>query len=298
MIELGDEKVLYAFDKELEPALVVPSGTTVRVRTKDCFGNQVQRPEDELDEINWDHINPATGPIFVEGAVPGGALKVTIEAIEFDGQTASCTGEREGVCGDRFDAWSTHLCKIDGDELVWDEELRIPLRPMIGVIGVAPAGEPVNCGTPGSHGGNMDNTAITAGATLYFPVYIDGALFGCGDMHAAMGDGEISVSGAEAAGWATVTLEALPKLALTDPLIENATHLGVIASAESLDAAADRAVHEMVDLICDRTGKPADEMVMLLSLVADVQVCQMVDPEKTVRFMVPKYVLDALGFKL
>ena len=144
MIELGDEKVLYAFDKELEPALVVPSGTTVRVRTKDCFGNQVQRPEDELDEIDWDHINPATGPIFVEGAVPGGALKVTIEAIEFDGQTASCTGEGEGVCGDRFDAWSTHLCKIDGDELVWDEELRIPLRPMIGVIGVAPAGEPVN----------------------------------------------------------------------------------------------------------------------------------------------------------
>ena len=117
MIELGDEKVLYAFDKELEPALVVPSGTTVRVRTKDCFGNQVQRPEDELDEIDWDHINPATGPIFVEGAVPGGALKVTIEAIEFDGQTASCTGEGEGVCGDRFDAWSTHLCKIDGDEL-------------------------------------------------------------------------------------------------------------------------------------------------------------------------------------
>lgn len=298
MIELGDEKVLYAFDKELEPALVVPSGTTVRVRTKDCFGNQVQRPEDELDEIDWDHINPATGPIFVEGAVPGGALKVTIEAIEFDGQTASCTGEGEGVCGDRLDAWSTHLCKIDGDELVWDEELRIPLRPMIGVIGVAPAGEPVNCGTPGSHGGNMDNTAITAGATLYFPVYTDGALFGCGDMHAAMGDGEISVSGAEAAGWATVTLEALPKLALTDPLIENATHLGVIASAESLDAAADRAVHEMVDLICDRTGKLAEEMVMLLSLVADVQVCQMVDPEKTVRFMVPKYVLDALGFKL
>ena len=176
MVELGDEKVLYAFDKTLEPALVVPSGTTVRVRTKDCFGNQVQRPDDELDEIDWDHINPATGPIFVEGAVPGGALKVTIEAIEFDGQTASCTGEGEGVCGDRFDAWSTHLCKIDGDELVWDEGLRIPLRPMIGVIGVAPAGEPVNCGTPGSHGGNMDNTAITAGATLYFPVYTDGAL--------------------------------------------------------------------------------------------------------------------------
>ena len=124
------------------------------------------------------------------------------------------------------------------------------------------------------------------------------ALFGCGDMHAAMGDGEISVSGAEVAGYATVTLTALPDLHLVDPLIENGTHLGIIASAESLDAAADRAVHEMVDLLHDRTGVDEAELVMLLSLVADVQVCQMVDPQKTVRFMVPKYVLESLGFKL
>lgn len=298
MVELDDEKVFYAFDKTLEPAMVVPSGTTVRVRTKDCFGNQIQKPEDKLDGIDWDHTNPATGPIFVEGAVPGGALKVSVGAIEFDNKSVSCTGENEGVCGDRFNAWSTQVCEIDGDELVWDERLRIPLRPMIGVIGVAPEGDPINCGTPGSHGGNMDNTAITAGATLYFPVFADGALFGCGDMHAVMGDGEISVSGAEAAGWATVTLTAMPELKLVDPLIENATHFGVIASAETLDAAADRAVHEMVDLICDRTAEDPDKVVMLLSLVGDVQVCQMVDPEKTIRFMVPKYVLDSLGFKL
>lgn len=298
MVELDDEKVFYAFDKTLEPAMVVPSGTTVRVRTKDCFGNQIQKPEDELDGIDWDHTNPATGPIFVEGAVPGGALKVSVGAIEFDNKSVSCTGENEGVCGDRFNAWSTQVCEIDGDELVWDERLRIPLRPMIGVIGVAPEGDPINCGTPGSHGGNMDNTAITAGATLYFPVFADGALFGCGDMHAVMGDGEISVSGAEAAGWATVTLTAMPELKLVDPLIENATHFGVIASAETLDEAADRAVHEMVDLICDRTAEHPDKVVMLLSLAGDVQVCQMVDPEKTIRFMVPKYVLDSLGFKL
>ncbi len=298
MVELDDEKVFYAFDKTLEPAMVVPSGTTVRVRTKDCFGNQIQKPEDELDGIDWDHTNPATGPIFVEGAVPGGALKVSIDVIEFDNKSVSCTGENEGVCGDRFNAWSTQVCEIDGDELVWDERLRIPLRPMIGVIGVAPEGDPINCGTPGNHGGNMDNTAITSGATLYFPVFADGALFGCGDMHAVMGDGEISVSGAEAAGWATVTLTAMPELKLVDPLIENATHFGVIASAETLDAAADRAVHEMVDLICDRTAEDPDKVVMLLSLVGDVQVCQMVDPEKTIRFMVPKYVLDSLGFKL
>ena len=298
MHQLGDECVLFAFARDLEPALRVASGDTVRIRTQDCFGNQVQAPEDQLDEIDWDAINPATGPVYVEGAVPGGALKVSIDNIELDAQTASCTGKDEGVCGDRFDAWSTRLCAIEDGKLRWSDKLSIPLNPMIGVIGVAPEGEPVNCGTPGSHGGNMDNTAITTGATLYFPVAVEGALFGCGDMHAAMGDGEISVSGAEVAGWATVTLTALPDLHLADPLIENGTHFGVIASAETLDAAADRAVHEMVDLLHDRTGVAQDELVMLLSLVADVRVCQMVDPEKTVLFMVPKYVLDALGFAL
>ena len=298
MIELDDAKTLFSFDKDLEPVLKVPSGETVRIRTKDCFGNQLQGPEDQLSEIDWEAINPATGPIYVEGAVAGGALKVHIDNIELDAQTSSCTGKDEGVCGDRFSDWATHFCKVEDGKVVWDGRLSIPLAPMIGVIGVAPEGEPVNCGTPGKHGGNMDNTAIAAGATLYFPVAVDGALFGCGDMHAVMGDGEVSVSGAEVAGYATVTLTALPELSVPNPLIENDTHFGIIVSAESLDKASELAVQQMVDLLASRTNESEADLVMLLSLVADVRVCQMVDPEKTVRFMVPKYVLDAIGFSL
>lgn len=298
MIELDDSKTLFSFDKDLEPVLKVPSGETVRIRTKDCFGNQLQGPENQLSEIDWEAINPATGPIYVEGAVAGGTLKVHIDNIELDAQTSSCTGKDEGVCGDRFSDWATHFCKVEDGKVVWDERLSIPLAPMIGVIGVAPEGEPVNCGTPGKHGGNMDNTAIAAGATLYFPVAVDGALFGCGDMHAVMGDGEVSVSGAEVAGYATVTLTALPELSVPNPLIENDTHFGIIVSAESLDKAAELAVQQMVDLLASRTNESEADLVMLLSLVADVRVCQMVDPEKTVRFMVPKYVLDAIGFSL
>lgn len=298
MIELDDSKTLFSFDKDLEPVLKVPSGETVRIRTKDCFGNQLQGPEDQLSEIDWEAINPATGPIYVEGAVEGGTLKVHIDNIELDAQTSSCTGKDEGVCGDRFSDWATHFCKVEDGKVVWDERLSIPLAPMIGVIGVAPEGEPVNCGTPGKHGGNMDNTAIAAGATLYFPVAVDGALFGCGDMHAVMGDGEVSVSGAEVAGYATVTLTALPELSVPNPLIENDTHFGIIVSAESLDKAAELAVQQMVDLLASRTNESEADLIMLLSLVADVRVCQMVDPEKTVRFMVPKYVLDAIGFSL
>ena len=297
MIELNDEKVLYAFSKDLEPVLKVESGETVRIRTKDCFGNQIQTKEDSLDCLDWDMINPATGPVYVEGAVAGGALKVTIDNIEFDAQAACATGQDEGVCGDRFDKWSVALCPVDDKTVRWMDKLDLPLRPMIGVIGVAPAGEPVNCGTPGSHGGNMDNTAITTGATLYFPVACDGALFGCGDMHSVMGDGEIGVAGAETAGYATVTLTALPELKIANPVLENETHFVTIASADTLDQAADIAVHNMLDIICSRTGAAEDEMTMLFSLIGDVKVCQMVDPQKTIRFEMPKYALEAYGFK-
>lgn len=111
MQELNDERVLFAFARDLEPALTVASGETVRIRTQDCFGNQVQTPEDELDEINWDRINPATGPVFVEGAVPGGALKVTIENIELDPQTASCTG-RTRACAATASTRGARTCAL------------------------------------------------------------------------------------------------------------------------------------------------------------------------------------------
>lgn len=298
MHELSDEKGFFAFSRELDPVLEIESGEVVRVRTKDCFSNQIQKPEDQLDEIDWDEINPATGPVFVKGAQAGGVLKVDILDIELDGQTSSCTGEDAGVCGDLFKGWSTHLGTVEGDSLKWDDKLSIPLNPMIGVIGVAPFGEPVNCGTPGAHGGNMDNLDIAVGATVYFPVATEGALFGCGDLHAAMGDGEISVSGAEVAGYVTARLTAMPDLSLKNPLLENATHFGTIASAETLDEAASIAVHDMVEIVHAGTGIAKDELVMLFSLVGNVRVCQMVDPEKTVRFMVPKYVLDAYDFSL
>ena len=93
MIELNDDKTLFSFDRDLEPVLTVKSGETVRIRTKDCFSNQLTGPQDTMDDLDWDAINPATGPVFIEGAKAGGALKVRIDNIEF-AATASPSGPR------------------------------------------------------------------------------------------------------------------------------------------------------------------------------------------------------------
>jgi amidase len=166
------------------------------------------------------------------------------------------------------------------------------------VIGVAPEGEPVSCGTPGPHGGNMDTKLITTGATLYFPVFHEGALFGLGDLHAAMGDGEVCVTGIEIPAKVTVTLEVIPGVTIPHPFLENEDGLYVIVSKQTLDEAAKAAVEVMIDTLLPHMDLSLAELTMLCSAVGQAQISQIVDPLMTARFFMPMSVLDAYGVRL
>ncbi|MCW1928074.1 acetamidase/formamidase family protein [Bhargavaea beijingensis] len=295
---LACKDVIYAFDKTHEPVKRVESGTTIEIETYDCFENQVQSADTKIGGIDWERINPATGPIYVEGAQPGDVLKVRIEKLEIGNQGVMATGPDLGVLGHRQEEMASKIIPVEGDHAVFDDKLKIPLNKMIGVIGVAPEGEPVPCGTPGAHGGNMDTTLIAEGATLYFPVFAEGALFALGDFHAAMGDGEIGVSGIEVPGKATVTLEVVKEGALRHPLLENGDGIAFLVSKPTLDEAAKAAVEEMADFLLTRTDLGAADLAMMLSAAGQSQISQIVDPLMTARFFVPKYVLDAYNVTL
>ncbi len=289
--------MIYDFNKDHPPVKTVVSGTTIEISTYDCFENQIQSEETVITELDWNRVNPATGPIYVEEAEVGDVLKVTIDKLEIGEQGVMVVGPNLGVMGHRFTEMKSKIIPIrDGKALFNDIEL--PLNPMIGVIGVAPAGEGISCGTPGAHGGNMDNKMVKEGATLYFPVFIKGALFALGDFHAAMGDGEISVSGIEVEGKATVTLEVLKGVTLVQPMLENSEVITQIASAETLDAAVKLATELMIDRIVNHTELSVEDVTMLMSAVGQVEVCQVVDPLMTARFVVPKWLLNQLQVSL
>ena len=290
--ELSDGHFIFAFDRNNGPKLEVSSGDRVRVKTMDCFANQLQTPGDRLGNIDWDRVNPATGPIFVKGARAGDALKVTIEKIEIGAQGAMATGEGFGLLGDEMTGLTEKIVPIRDGQAIFNERVSLPLNKMIGVIGVAPAGEPVSCGTPGRHGGNMDNKMICENAAVYFPVAVPGALFALGDVHAAMGDGEVGVSGVEVPAFVTVKLDVIEDFALNNPYIENESHIVTIASDESIETAISTAVHDMKLLLCDKLPLSTPEMSMLFSATGSVEICQVVDPLKTARFTFPKWILD------
>ncbi|RHW43567.1 acetamidase [Neobacillus notoginsengisoli] len=289
--------VIYEFNKTNKPVKKVASGTTIEIETYDCFQNQIQSADTVVTEIDWNQINPATGPIYVEGAMPGDVLKVKIEKLEIGGQGVMVVGPDLGVMGHRITEMESKIIPIKNGKAIFND-LELPLNPMIGVIGVAPEGDGVNCGTPGAHGGNMDNKMVAEGATLYFPVFAEGALFGLGDFHAAMGDGEISVSGIEVPGKATVKLDVLKGVSLKHPMLETDEVFTQIVSADTLDEACKLATEEMIDRLIDKTGLRLSEVTMLMSAVGQAEICQVVDPLITARFVIPKWLLRQLDVQL
>jgi len=298
MYQVSCTSSIYNFSKNNKPVLNIKSGDEVIIETMDCFSNQINTVEDRLETMDWDRVNPASGPIFIEGAEPCDILKVTIKEIQLKSKVVLSTGENLGVLGGKLKGLSSSIKTIENNEVIFDEKLRLPLNKMIGVIGTAPSIGEINCGTPGGHGGNMDNTMITEGSILYLPVFTEGALFALGDLHAVMGDGEIGVSGAEAAGKVHVKLEVIKNLKIQNPVLENGESISTIASAETLDAAVNKAVADMADILSERIDLTYNEIVMLLSLVGQAQICQVVDPLKTARYVVPKWVLEKYQFKL
>ena len=298
MKTLSNKDVIYEFSQLHEPVMHIQPGDTVAIQTSDCFKDQIQSENTEVSAIDWNRINPATGPIFIEGAKSGDLLKVTIDELEIGDQGVMITGPDLGVMGHRMEGIESKIIPIKDGKAIFNEALHLPLNPMIGVIGVAPSGKPVSCGTPGEHGGNMDTKQVTKGATLYFPVFTDGALFALGDFHAAMGDGEISVSGIEVPGKATVTFDVIKGTHSRFPLLHNNEGLYLLVSAMTLDEAVKVATEEMIDLLLPFAHLSVSEMTMLMSAAGEAQISQVVDPHVTVRFFVPQYVLDGLNFNL
>lgn len=284
--------VIFSFSKDNEPILRVAAGTTLDIETMDCFSNQLRNESDTLEKLDWDRVNPATGPIFVEGAEEGDTLKVTINKIDLNEKGTVCCAEGEGTLGHLLTGSRLHVVDIKDGHCHYLDRKPIPVRKMIGVIGVAPKEGAVNAGTPGKHGGNMDNTMITEGTTLYFPVAHKGALFGLGDVHSVMGDGEIGVSGLETPAIINLTLDVIKGKNYEYPVQETEDTFGVIVSKPTLDEAVVRASELMCEFLEKRVNLDRPDIVMLMSMVGDMQICQVVDPEKTVRFVFPKRYMD------
>lgn len=290
MKRISADKLVPSYDRANQVNLRVAPGEEVLVETHDRFSSWLD--SDSAPDLSDPALMGITGAIFVEGAQPGSTLQVDILDVQLTsnvGLVDSIPGK--GAFADSIPAFAMERADIDGDRVRF-LGFELPLRPMVGRIGVAPAGEPAPSVTAGSHGGNLDVKEVAAGATVLLPVFVEGALLAIGDLHAAMGDGEVNIGAVEAVGNVTIRCSVRHDWPLEHPMIITPTHLVALGSAPTLDEASKVALESMRDHICSRLDISPVHAGMLLSVAADLGVGQIVNPMKTAKVSLPRELLD------
>jgi amidase len=279
---LTRDQVIYHFGPDLTPVLTVEPGDRVTFETLDSWSGRLRRPED-IDTVPMDPAlaNPATGPVAIRGAEPGDALAVRVEDIRLISPGLAKIVPSGGILAGEVRSPVLHFVAIEsgptGEEVVFPAafgNVRFPTRPMIGVIGTAPAGESVANLYPGDHGGNLDVGIIGPGATVYLPVRIPGGLVALGDCHATMGDGELSGAGIDIRTDTTVTIDLVKGLHLPRPRVETADAWVTIGQAPTLQEAVKIACRDMVDLLSERLQIGREEALILVSARGDARIGQ------------------------
>ena len=297
------------WDNANPPALTVAPGDTVELETVDSSGAQLAPTSTlaDLGALDFGKVNPVTGPVLVDGAEPGDALKVTIRAFEPSGWGWTANIPGFGLLADQFTEPALHLWRYDPTGMgpaAYGPGGRVPLKPFAGTIGLAPA-------EPGLHsivppracGGNMDVRDLAAGTELYLPVQVKGALFSVGDTHAAQGDGEVCGTAIESPMTVALTFDLVkganlrfPRFTTSGPVSRHLDERGYEVTTgvgPDLMQAARDAVSGMIDLLGRRFGMKPVEAYMLCSVCADLRISEVVDvPNWVVSLYFPRVVLD------
>ncbi|MBB4285193.1 acetamidase/formamidase family protein [Roseospira goensis] len=297
------------WDRALAPVRTVSPGTTLEFECLDASGGQLTRTSTVADVPNLDfgRINPVTGPVYVDGAEPGDALKVTIESFRPSGfgWTANIPGF--GLLADQFETPGLHLWSYEADSLapaLFSKVAKVPLKPFAGTIGLAPAAPgPHSVVPPRNVGGNMDIRDLAAGTTLWLPVEVAGALFSIGDTHAAQGDGEVCGTAIESPMNVVVTLEVekgaapkMPRFSTPGPVTRHLDAAGYEVTTgvgPDLLEGARAALSQMVDWLARTQGMDPLDAYMLCSVCGDLRISEIVDqPNWVVSFYFPRVVLS------
>ena len=297
------------FAADAKPVLTVKSGEVVTIDTivgipemLEQLGAAPDAPIREMKEMyaKVKDRGPGphflTGPVAVEEALPGDVLEVEILDVRLRSPYGWIMIEPgSGALPEEFPYLRKKLVALDERNKVAEfaPGIRIPLRPFFGNLGVAPPTGRLSSSPPAYNAGNLDNKWLVAGAKLYIPVQVPGALFAVGDGHAAQGDGEVCVTAIETNLTGVFRFTVRKNMKLRWPRAETPTHVITMGLHESLDEAARRATKEMIDYLATERGLSRDDAYMLTSAAVDLHVTQVVDGVKGVHAMLPKAIFRA-----
>ena len=302
------DQVHFTWDAGNAPVLTIDSGDTIVVHTRDVSDNQVtpESTSEVIAGLNWDRVYPLAGPIAVQGAQPGDTLAVEVLDLHTQGWGWTAILPGLGLLSDDFTEPYLRVFDLsDGDVTYMRDDIAIPIEPFMGTMGVCPAGASAQqVMPPGNFGGNMDTRQLTQGTTLYLPVQVDGALFSCGDAHAAQGDGEVCVTGLESPMYGALrfTLDKDrsipgPQYRTSGPLaprVAGGGWYGTTGVGPDLYVGAQDAVRAVIDHLGSEYDLSPEDAYVLASLCVDLRISEVVDAgQYVVSALLPLAIFEA-----
>lgn len=302
--DLRPDAFNYGWDNSIPPALEIESGETVLLHARDASDEQISESSgvEAIEQLDFSHVNPVSGPVFVKGARPGDVLEVQL--LEFQpsgwGWTAIIPGF--GLLADEFpDPW-LRISRVDAEAgaIRFSEQITLPYHPFPGTLGVALDEPGVHSVVPPSRfGGNLDTKYLNAGTRLFLPVGVEGALFSLGDVHAAQGDGEVCGTAIETSMNVVVRLSVrrdmnidapryhLPAGALADH-VQSSFAVCTGVGPDLMEATRD-AVRATIGFLGDHHGLDREEAYAVASVAVDLHIHEVVDaPNWVVGAFIPE----------
>ena len=287
------------FSSLIPPVLKVKSGSVIKADAYEASDNQLHRNATLEDLINIDFgpIHAMTGPVYVEEAEVGDILAVDLLKVELGDYGWQAIVGGFGFLAERFPNPKLNIHEIDilNKTTMFNDKIKIPLKPFPGIMGVAPnTEEMLSTIPPRANGGNMDDPSLVEGTTVYFPVFVKGALFSIGDGHAVQGYGEVCGSAIEAPMTFTYRLRELKnKPPIQEPQYETDDYYAVTGFGTTIDIATKKTVNYMVDYLTNNYNVLPEDAYMLCSLVGDLKIAEVVDvPNMLVTMHFPKYIIN------
>lgn len=282
----------FAYDPAEPPRAHIEAGGKISIETRDPrSGALLVGPADSFQPYPpppSGRSNALTGPIEVVGARPGDVLAVTVQAIDLEPLGYMAAKDLGFVVPlGSIDHAAIGVVAVGADAVHWRGR-RLPLRPMVGCLGVAHPDQPAS-GNVGAFGGNFDHIVLGAGCTVYLPIFEPGALLYVGDVHAAMGDGELSCGGVEIAARVDLQVDVVPATTLTRPRFDTGDRIATTGWGQDFAEARRMCVADMLDLMTASLGIGSAEALMLISIAGDLRIGQACgNMDMTLRLEMPK----------
>lgn len=283
------------FSRVIEPVVRVPSGSVIEAFTHEATGGQFQpgSTAETIHSVDMDRVHTLTGPVYVEDAEPGDVLSVRLIELEPADWGWMAVVPDFGFLAGEFDTTVLQTFALDTgkNEVEFAKGIRIPLKPFAGVMGVAPdTDEMLNTIPPRANGGNLDDPNLVAGTTVYFPVFVKGALFSIGDTHAVQGHGEVSGTAMESPMRIVYEIRVIKGgRKIAEPQYETDDYYATTGFATTIDEAAKKATRYMIDYLVETKGLSREQAYMLASLAGDLKIAEAVDvPHMLVTMHMPK----------